>query len=100
MKEQSIIEVGESRPEWETLEAYAREGIRRLLQRLLEEEVEDVLGRRRYERREGVDAPAGYRNGWGKARRLSLMSGTITLQRPRVRGLEARFESQVALQKV
>jgi len=95
MKEQSIIEVGESRPEWETLEAYAREGIRRLLQRLLEEEVEDVLGRRRYERREGVDAPAGYRNGWGKTRRLSLMSGTITVRRPRVRGLEARFESRL-----
>jgi hypothetical protein len=26
MKEQSIIEVGESRPAWEALEAYAREG--------------------------------------------------------------------------
>jgi len=31
MKEKSIIEVGESRPGWEALEAYAREGIRRLL---------------------------------------------------------------------
>ncbi len=27
MKEQSIIEVGESRPGWEALEAYARESI-------------------------------------------------------------------------
>ena len=27
MKEQSIAEVGESTPGWETLEAYAREGI-------------------------------------------------------------------------
>ena len=48
MKEQSIIDVGESSPGWEALETYAREGIRRLLQQLLEEEVEDVLGRRRY----------------------------------------------------
>jgi putative transposase len=95
MKEQSIIEVGESRPGWEALEAYAREGIRRLLQHMLEEEVEEALGRRRYARREGVDAAPGYRNGWGKPRGLSLMSGTITLRRPRVRGLEARFESRL-----
>jgi len=95
MKEKSIIEVGESRPAWEALEAYAREGIRRLLQQLLEEEMEEVLGRRRYERREGVDTPPGYRNGFGKPRRLSLMSGTITVRRPRVRGLEARFESRL-----
>ena len=39
MKEQSIIEGGELRPGWEALEAYAREGIRRLLQQLLAEEV-------------------------------------------------------------
>ena len=70
MKEQSIIEVGESRPGWEALETYAREGIRRLLQHMLEEEVEEALGRRRYARREGVDAPVGYRNGWGKPRGL------------------------------
>jgi len=28
--------------------------------------MEEVLGRRRYERREGVDTPPGYRNGFGK----------------------------------
>ena len=95
MKEKSIIEVEESRPSWEALEAYAREGIRRLLQHLLEEEMEEVLGRRRYERREGVDAPPGYRNGFGKPRRLSMMSGTIAVRRPRVRGLDARFESRL-----
>ena len=95
MKEKSIIEVEESRPGWEALEAYAREGVRRLLQQLLEEEVEEALGRRRYERREGVDAAPGYRNGWGKTRRLSLSSGTITVRRPRVRGLAARFESRL-----
>ena len=54
-----------------------------------------MLGRRRYTRREGVDAPAGYRNGYGKPRRLSLSGGTITLRRPRVRGLTERFESQL-----
>ena len=95
MKEQSIIEVGESRPVWEALEAYAREGVRRLLQQLLEEEVEEVLGRRRYERREGVDARRATGTASGKPRRLSLRSGTITVRRPRVRGLEARFESRL-----
>ena len=38
---------------------------------------------------------AGYRNGYGKPRRLSLSVGTITLRRPRVRGLAERFESQL-----
>ena len=42
-----------------------------------------------------MDATSGYRNGLGKPRRLSLMSGTITVRRPRVRGLEARFESRL-----
>ena len=97
MKEQSIIQGGESRPGWEALETYAREGIRRVLQQLLEEvEVVVVVVRRpRYERRAGVDAPTGYRNGHGTPRRLSLMAGTVTVRRPRVRGLEARFESRL-----
>jgi putative transposase len=80
---------------WDTLEALARQGIQRLLQQLLEEEVEQVLGRRRYERRDNVDATLGYRNGFGKPRRLSAMAGTITVRRPRLRGLEARFESRL-----
>ena len=95
MKEQNIIEVGESRPVWESLEGFARQGVQRLLQQVLEEEVEQVLGRARYERHEAVDATPGYRNGFGKPRRLSALAGTITVRRPRVRGLEARFESQL-----
>ena len=75
-------------------EADARKGIRRLLQQRLAEEVEEVVGRPRYERRAGVDAPTGYRNGHGKPRRLNLMAGTVTVRRPRARGLEARFESR------
>jgi hypothetical protein len=57
--------------------------------------VEQVVGRRRYERRDGVDAAPGYRNGFGKPRRLSTMTGTITIRRPRLRGLGARFESRL-----
>lgn len=84
-----------SSPTWETLEAFARASIQRWLQAMLEEEVAVALGRERYERRDGVDAPAGYRNGVGKRRRLALSAGTITLRRPRVRGLEERFASRL-----
>jgi putative transposase len=81
----------ESRPTWESLEALARQGVQRLLQQLLEQ----VVGQRRYERRDGVGAAPGYRNGRGKPRRLSTMTGTITIRRPRLRGLGARFESRL-----
>jgi transposase-like protein len=69
--------------------------MQQLLQRMLEEEVDGLLGRGRYERRETVDPVAGYRNGFGKPRRLSLSSGTIVVRRPRVRGLTERFESRL-----
>ena len=63
----------------------------------MEAEVDELLARCRYARRAAVDAPVGYRNGFGKPRRLSLSNGTITLQRPRVRGLSERFESRLLL---
>jgi hypothetical protein len=62
---------------------------------VLEEEVTELLGRGKSERRAVVDAPLGYRNGHGKPRRLSMMAGTIEVKRPRVRGLEQRFESRL-----
>src|SRR5205809_6259162 len=95
MKEQSTETCPESRPTWETLEAFARQGVQRLLQQVLEEEVEGVLGRARYARRDAIDATAGYRNGHGRPRRLSAMTGTITIRRPRVRGAAERFESRL-----
>src|SRR6058998_1264526 len=69
--------------------------MQQLLQRLLEEEVDGLLGRGRYARREAVDPAVGYRNGFGKPRRVSLSSGTLTVRRPRVRGLTERFESRL-----
>ena len=65
------------------------------MQAVLEEEVTALLGRERSARRPAVDPVAGSRNGHGKPRRVSLRCGTITLRRPRGRGLEARFESRV-----
>jgi transposase-like protein len=95
VRKQSIEGVESSSPTWETLEAFARQSMQQLLQRLLEEEVDGLLGRGRYERREAIDPAAGYRNGFGKPRRVSLSSGTITVRRPRVRGLTERFESRL-----
>lgn len=81
-------------PLWETLETYAREQIQQFVQRLLEEEVDAALGRTKSARRREA-APVGYRNGYGKPRQLALTSGTITVQRPRVRDLEERFVSRI-----
>ncbi|CUQ65847.1 protein of unknown function [Candidatus Nitrospira inopinata] len=45
--------------------------------------------------RTAVDAPEGSRNGYGTPRKLTLTCGTITVQRPRVRGLVQRFVSRL-----
>jgi putative transposase len=66
-----------------------------LVQDMLEGEVTELLGRCKSERRAVVDAPVGYRNGHAEPRQLTLGSGTVTVRRPRVRGLEERFESRV-----
>src|SRR6516225_1346960 len=95
MKHQSTAETPSSIPTWETLEDFAREGVRHLLQHILEEEVNELLGRARSERRPAVDPQPGYRNGYGRSRKLTLSNGTITIRRPRVRGLEQRFVSRV-----
>jgi putative transposase len=84
-----------SRVCYEALEQWARGRIQVLLQGLLEEEVEEFLGRPKWQRKTSVDAAVGYRNGYGKPRRLTMSNGTVELRRPRVRGLEQRFESAV-----
>jgi len=80
---------------FDSLEMFARSQIQTWLQQLLEEEVSELLGRERYARRDGVDVAPCYRNGHGKPRKLSMTCGTISVRRPRVRGLEERFESRV-----
>lgn len=84
-----------SRVCYEALEQWARGRIQELVQGLLEEEVEELLGRQKWQRKANVDAAIGYRNGYGKPRRLTMSNGTVELRRPRVRGLEQRFESAV-----
>ena len=94
MRKQTTEGAKPSRVVWDNLEEWVREKAREFIQTLLEEEVTELLGREKSERK-SADDPPGYRNGYGKERKLTLGCGTISLQRPRVRGLEERFESQV-----
>ncbi len=95
MEEKSTKGTEASRVVWGTLEEWARGKIQEWIQRLLECEVTELLGREKSQRREAVDAGVAYRNGYGKRRRLSMTSGTITVRRPRVRGLDGRLESRI-----
>ena len=80
---------------WESLEGWVRERVQGYVQDLLQEEVTELLGRAKSQRRPSVDAWPGSRNGLGKPRKLTLASGTMTIRRPRVRELEERFESRI-----
>jgi putative transposase len=95
MEQKTTTHVVSSSEMWERLEVFVREQIQRFIQALLEEEVTALLGRAKSARRATVDVAAGMRNGYGKPRRLSLTAGTITVRRPRVRGLAERFVSRV-----
>jgi putative transposase len=100
LKEHTAAQAAPSTLVWENLEAFARLKVQELLQTLLEQEVTELLGRAKSERREPVSAPekpavTGYRNGYGKPRQISTGCGTLTVRRPRVRGLSERFESRL-----
>jgi putative transposase len=69
------------------LEALCSEGARELLQAYLDAEVDELLERVRYERRNGTQ-PAGYRDGYERPRTVWSNRGPIALRRPRVRGVE------------
>lgn len=94
MKEKNTAAESASTVCYEMIEAKARSRIQEWLQDLLEAEVTEFLGRGKSQRRED-DAVAGYRNGYGKPRRIALTAGTITVRRPRMRNLAERFESRV-----
>ena len=95
MQKKTASSVTSSSATWATLESCIRGKVEAWVQDLIEEEVTTFLGRGKSVRREAVDAVAGYRNGYGKGRRLALTCGTIEVRRPRTRGLEDRFESRV-----
>ncbi len=92
----SITEAVEpSRVTYEALEGMVRQKVQQYIQDILEEEVEIFLGRKKSERIKKVDSKRGYWNGHGKGKKFTLMNGTITVRRPRVRGAEERFQSKI-----
>jgi transposase-like protein len=96
MKEENTAVGASSSCEWwDHVEDFIRGHIQRFIQSLIEDEVTERLGRKKSARRAAVDAPEGYRNGYGKLRKLTLTCGTITVRRPRVRGLAERFVSRL-----
>jgi transposase-like protein len=84
-----------SRATYEVLEEMVRLKVQEYIQDILEEEVESFLGRKKSERITMVDGTPGYWNGHGKPKKFSVMNGTITVRRPRVRETEERFESKI-----
>jgi putative transposase len=99
MPEHTRTEVRPSTVVFETLEQGLRQQLQGWLQDLLEEEVTSFLGRLKSQRRSSEAQPGGpnaaYRNGHGKPRSVTTALGTITVCRPRLRGLDERFESRV-----
>jgi transposase-like protein len=75
-----------------SLDEIARQGALRMLKDVLQAEVEEFLGRGRYERTQEY---SGYRNGYGKKRQVVVGSGTMELRAPRVRDTLEPFESEV-----
>ncbi len=74
-----------------TIEELAREGARRMLERALAAEVDEFLGRSRYQRR--LLAEHGYRNGYGRPRAVAIGTWPVEVRAPRVRDLPEDGES-------
>jgi putative transposase len=76
------------------LEDVARLSVRLVLQTALEAEVEEFLGRARYERRADTDRP-GSRNGHQPPMTVKTTMGAVQLQRPKLRGTDQAFCSRL-----
>jgi len=76
------------------LEDVARLSVRLVFQTALEAEVEEFLGRARYQRRGGADRP-GSRNGHQPPMTVRTTMGAVQLQRPKLRGTDQAFCSRL-----
>ena len=74
----------------DTLEAKVREGARLMLAAALDEEVNEFLGRDRYER---SDEFRGYRNGYHRSRELTVGLSAVEVKVPRVSDVPAEVSS-------
>jgi putative transposase len=76
------------------LEDVARLSVRLVFQTALEAEVEEFLGRARYQRRGDTDRP-GSRNGHQPPMTVRTTMGAVELQRPKLRGTDQAFCSRL-----
>ena len=86
---------GSGRDLAEVIEDVARLGARLLIQTAVEAEVDEFLGRARYQRRADVaDARPGSRNGFCPTT-VKTTTGPVTVARPKLRGTEDKFVSRL-----
>src|SRR5919202_6343176 len=86
---------GSGRDLAEVLEDVARLGARLIMQAAVEAEVEEFLGRARYQRRAEVpDARPGSRNGYCPTT-VKTTAGPVTVARPKLRVTDERFVSRL-----
>jgi putative transposase len=76
------------------LEDVARLSVRLMTQTAVEAEVDEFLGRARYERRDDDDRP-GSRNGWQPPATVKTTMGPVELQRPKLRDGDEAFCSRL-----
>ena len=75
------------------IEEIGRLGARLIIQRALEDELTEFLGRDRYER---TETPVAYRNGYERPQTIATTSGPMEIERPRVRDASRLgFESRI-----
>lgn len=77
-----------------TFEQFQKAGMERLLQEVVETEVDDFLGRKRYEHTTTEETLRGYRNGYYD-RFIKSAEGRYHVQHPRVRNSRVPFVSRV-----
>ncbi len=77
-----------------TLEEVARLSVRLMMQAAVEVEVDEFLGRTRYQRRDDDDR-SGSRNGWQPPATVKTTMGAVELQRPKLRGTDEAFCSRL-----
>jgi putative transposase len=86
---------GSGRDLAEVLEDVARLGARLIMQSAVEAEVDEFLGRARYQRRAEVpDARPGSRNGYCPTT-VKTTAGPVMLERPKLRGTDETFVSRL-----
>ncbi|HET6951424.1 MAG TPA: IS256 family transposase, partial [Acidimicrobiales bacterium] len=85
---------GSERDLTSTLEEVARLTVRLMMQTAVEAEVDEFLGRVRYERRDDDDRP-GSRNGWQPPATVKTTMGPVELQRPKLRDTDEAFCSRL-----